>query len=459
LKFAITFTASGFDKVYNHVIRDGQEEAAFLLCGVAETPRLTNILVREVIPVPNSAFIAKSSAFLSIKPEFMMPIIKNARVSNLSIVSVHSHPFSQGSTSFSSIDDDGDDVLMPRICGRIPREPHGHIVLGRNSLDARLWKKDRYSAVPVDVVKVVGRKLQKIYPTSAPGPPASAISDTHQRQVLAIGKEAQAFIQQLIVAVVGLGGIGSQVFQQLVHLGVKRFILVDPDVVEESNSSRLVGSTTSDVESGSPKTEVMQRLAKSFDPDISTETVRDSVYTVSVARKLIEADIIFCCTDTIHSRMVVNRVAYQYLIPLVDVGLDIRASSDRITSAGGRVMVVLPDGPCLDCMGILDPQVISDEISALTGGSLPTGHYVSGQAIENPAVISLNGVVASLAATELLNLVSDLESRRVAGSYKVYRVLEGDVRLVEMKPDKHCGVCTEVLAKGDAEKLPCKVAN
>jgi len=456
LKFAITFTASDFDKMYSYVIQDGHEEAAFLLCGVAETPSFTNLLTREVIPVPDSAFISKSGAFLNIKPEFMMPLIKNARLDNLSVISVHSHPFSRCNTSFSSIDDYGDTALIPKICGRVPRQPHGHIVVGRNSLDARLWKKDQYSSVPVDEVRVVGRRLRKIYPTSSRACSFSAVSDAHQRQVLAIGEEAQKLIQELTIAVVGLGGIGSQVFQQLVHLGVKHFIVVDPDVVEETNRSRLIGSTASDVKSCVAKTELMKRIAQAFDCRIKIEAIQDSVYTLSTSRRLIEADVIFCCTDNLHSRMVLNRIVYQYLIPLIDVGLEIQAYGGIITSAGGRVMVVLPSGPCLDCVGILDARVVSDEISALTSGGLTTGHYVSGEPIENPAVISLNGVVASLAATELLNLISGLESYRTAETYKVYRVLEGDVRLVEMKAERQCGVCVEVQGKGDGGKLPCR---
>jgi len=456
LRFAVTFTANDFNRMYNHVIQDGQEEAAFLICGVAETPNFTNIVVREVIPVPDSGFIKKSGAFLTIKPEFMMPIIKQARLDNLSVISVHSHPFSSGSAGFSSIDDEGDDILMPKICSRIPQRAHGHMVVGRNSLDVRLWMKDKYSAVSVDLVKIVGRKLRKIYPTSSQTRTASTVSDTHQRQILAIGKEAQSLIQQLTIAVIGLGGIGSQVFQQLVHLGVKRFILIDPDTIEETNRSRLVGSTASDVRSGVAKIEVMQRIAEAFDPQISIEAIKDSVYNLSAARRLIEADIMFCCTDNLHSRMVVNRIAFQYLIPLVDVGLDLQASERGIEAAGGRVMVVLPEDPCLDCMGVLDAQTITDEISSLTYGNLATGQYVSGQAVESPAVISLNGVVASLGATELLNFVSGLESRRADRTYKVYRVLEGDVRLVEMKAIKQCDVCEEVKGKGDAVQLPCR---
>lgn len=458
MKAAITFTRSNFDKMYNHVIQGRDEEAAFLLCGVAETHSSTNILVREVVAVPDSAFIIKGGAFLKIDPEFMMPIIKQARLDKLSVISVHSHPFSRHNVTFSSIDYGGDAVLIPKICSRVPDRPHGHIVVGRNSLDARLWKKNAYDGVPVDEVKIVGKKFQKIYPTSSPASADSRLSEMHQRQILAVGEEAQIRIQQMKVGIVGLGGIGSQVFQQLAHLGVRYFVLIDPDVVEESNRSRLVGSKSEDAKARTPKVAIMKRIAGDIDSRIKIMAIQDSIYNLSVARTLIDVDVVFCCTDNLHSRMVLNRMAFQYLIPLIDLGIDIQASQEgKITSAGGRVMTMLPDGPCLDCMGMLDAQVISDEISSLGEGVLTTGAYVTGAEVPNPSVISLNGVVASLGVTEFLNMLTELESRRGQDTYKVYRVLDGDVRAVAMKPINQCAICKEVQAQGDAVQLPCRL--
>lgn len=51
------------------------------------------------------------------------------------------------------------------------------------------------------------------------------------RQVRALGAEGQQR-----VAIVGLGGTGSIAAQQQVHLGIRDFVLVDPDVVEETAS-------------------------------------------------------------------------------------------------------------------------------------------------------------------------------------------------------------------------------
>src|SRR5438132_32011 len=63
------------------------------------------------------------------------------------------------------------------------------------------------------------------------------------RQVRAPGPTGQARLRALRVAIVGLGGTGSQVVQQLAHLGVRSFVLIEDDRVEESNLPRLAGAT------------------------------------------------------------------------------------------------------------------------------------------------------------------------------------------------------------------------
>jgi molybdopterin-synthase adenylyltransferase len=47
-------------------------------------------------------------------------------------------------------------------------------------------------------------------------------------------------MQQTRVATVGLGGTGSLITEQLAHLGVTGFLLIDPDTVDETNLNRLV---------------------------------------------------------------------------------------------------------------------------------------------------------------------------------------------------------------------------
>src|SRR5262249_22761740 len=68
-----------------------------------------------------------------------------------------------------------------------------------------------------------------------------------------LGSDAEDKIANCRVAVIGLGGGGSHVVQQLAHIGFKRYVLYDGDIVEESNLNRLVGAKLTDVKAETPK--------------------------------------------------------------------------------------------------------------------------------------------------------------------------------------------------------------
>src|SRR4051812_39144940 len=81
-----------------------------------------------------------------------------------------------------------------------------------------------------------------------------------------LGPRAQAILAATRVTIVGLGGGGSHVAQQLAHIGVGEIRLVDPDKMEESNLNRLVGATHLDVEKKTAKVEIAKRMIAAVRP-------------------------------------------------------------------------------------------------------------------------------------------------------------------------------------------------
>src|SRR5947209_1053619 len=75
------------------------------------------------------------------------------------------------------------------------------------------------------------------------------------------------------VGIVGLGGGGSHVAQQLAHVGVGRFTVFDPDVVELSNLNRLVGATFEDALKKVPKPIVAERVVMNINPQARVSTI------------------------------------------------------------------------------------------------------------------------------------------------------------------------------------------
>src|ERR1035441_5451700 len=67
-------------------------------------------------------------------------------------------------------------------------------------------------------------------------------ANRNARQILAFGQVGQDLIEAQSVAIVGLGGLGAHVAQGLAYLGVKKYILIDDDVLTETNLNRTPGA-------------------------------------------------------------------------------------------------------------------------------------------------------------------------------------------------------------------------
>lgn len=452
----ITITAGQFHKLRAHLLRgvNADEEAAFLITGNSRTDSELNLLVREVIPVPDEFLLSKGAAGLEIDPDFISPIVKRCRIEAYSLVLTHSHPFSNEQVDFSGIDDSGEERLFPKVQKRCPSSNVAAMVFGQDSVEARIWETGTSFATAIDYVKVIGRSARKIFLRKKNF--QNSYSRIHGRQILALTEEGQSLIREAKVGIVGTGGNGSQVLQQIVHLGVQRVAVVDFDKLEESNHARVVGSVFDDISNGTLKNDIMKRLGKQINPGIEIECFNGSIYQASVALKLRDCDVIFCCTDNMLSRMVLTRLGQQYLIPIIDTGIDIQPGKDgSVHRIGGRVMIVYPDGPCLDCLGFIDHEMLQKELDSYVGYT-PNG-YITGSKHQAASVIPFNGVIASLAVAEFLNLITGYLSNVRERSFQVYDGIKGIVRRVSLTPQRKCGVCDEVRAAGDKFFLPCKL--
>lgn len=442
----IRITRRDHNVLKNHLFNgSGNEEAALLVAGSSIHGGDRELLVREVIPVPSEGLLYQGPCRLGIAPDFMMPVIKRCRCKGLSLIDVHSHPGS-GSVGFSGVDDAGDSRLLPKIQQRIPGRDHASIVMNRDSAVARLWRAGEAGPEAVDRIVVVGQPLEEICGMLAVRRELETLTP-YARQVLMFGEEGQRLLGQVTVGVVGCGGLGSMLVQQFAHLGIGGTILIDHDYVDETNISRTVGSTAADI--GLLKVEVARRHALNINPGMTVEAIPGTVLNEDTALRLLAADIIVCGTDTVASRMILNRLASQYLRPLVDCGIDIKVLPSGKAKVLGRVMTVLPDGPCLSCAGIIDPTAVADELAdtALNAG------YVQG--VPAPSVITLNGVVASLAATEVMDLVVGFKDEGCSGSHLSYCGHKGTIQSGRMRRITKCRTCREIRAAGDGYRLPC----
>src|SRR5438552_2334935 len=111
-----------------------------------------------------------------------------------------------------------------------------------------------------------------------------------------LGPDSDSVLAPCCVGLVRLGGGGSHIAQQLAHVGVGDFIVIDPDMVEDTNLNRLVGASAADVSRGTAKVDVTERLILGVNPNARVCKVRDRWQ--GRAELLRDCAAIFGCVDS-----------------------------------------------------------------------------------------------------------------------------------------------------------------
>ena len=425
---------------------DQNENAAFLLCGRSQYLDNTDLLVRDIVDVPLSGYISRLPFHLEIHPDEINKVVSMAAEMNYTIVMVHSHPGSN-EARFSRSDDAGEQRLMPVLTGLVPA-PHGSLVITPTDWSGRIWWERE--SVPMDRLLVVGPRML------TPGRQRITTSDTpsgiFERQNRVWGLQGQSTISELKVGIVGLGGTGSCVAEEIRRLGVLDLILVDPDVLEATNLSRMYGTSARSSLGQSKVSIVADHLEGLLPIRASIVSIADTVTNEATLRRLRDRDVIMCCTDTLVSRAVLNRFAYQYMIPVIDMGVRIDARGSVLQGASGRVSVTGVDVTCLRCSGHLDPDLLREELTPKDEYSrLSAEGYIRGTGDPEPQVVSLNSTAASLAVTAMIGQMTGLFE---PAPEQMYDVVSGSVFPVKAVHKINCDVCGPCGLRGMGDALP-----
>lgn len=216
--------------------------------------------------------------------------------------------------------------------------------------------------------------------------------DKHNRQSF-LGPNSEATLRSSRGVIIGLGGGGSHIGQQLAHVGVGNIFLIDPDTIdrEGTNLNRLIGGTEKDVEDETLKVEIAKRLIQSIDSRIQVHTF-DTPWQENL-QVLRGGDVVFGCIDGLMQRRDIESATRRYMIPYIDIGMDVH-KVDSHYSVSGQASLSMHGQPCMKCMGIIRDDQLAHEAA------------LYGAAGERPQVVWSNGVLASAAVGLFMQLVT-----------------------------------------------------
>jgi len=230
-----------------------------------------------------------------------------------------------------------------------------------------------------------------------------------------LGRDSDHVLDAATVGLVGLGGGGSHHAQQLAHVGIGGFVLVDPDTIGLTNTNRSVGGTLADVEAELPKVDIAARVIRGINPGARIKTLESDWRLV--LDELKDCDVILGAVDSFTGRDELEKFARRFLIPYVDVGMDVLELPDGQFLISGQVIMSMPGGPCLRCCHFITDERVQREAERY------------GAAGGRPQVVWPNGLLASTAVGIVLELLTPWHRSR---SGFVYMEYDGNRRTVSV---------------------------
>lgn len=411
------------------------EAAAFLW-----TERSGSSLVVHDVRVFDQLEMDRRADALQLDDDVQAAALAEVKREGHTLVEVHTHPGSGSSVRFSSFDLQELPSFARYVRLKMPGRGFGALVLGESGYQGLLWSDEEPRPL---TLRAVGEYLAQ--PSWLPGHEGSkAIEARYDRQLRALGPAGQRRLSYLRVGVVGLGGTGSQVVQQLAHLGVRDFCLVDDDRVDRTNLPRLAGAAWWDTYLRTRKSRVARRLIRRLGGRPRVDRYGE-LRSAGVLSALRQVDLIIGCVDNDGARLVVSELAAAHLVPYLDVGVGVETGSQP-PQIGGRVSFYLPGGPCLACADEIDFGEAAEDLEPepLRRIRLARG-YARDREIE-PALMPLNTVCVGLAMIETLAYVTGV---RPVQPFARYDALRDRVTHINVDLNPECPVCRPAYGMGD----------
>jgi len=434
MEVSLTITQRQHTTLKTHILKDGKKEtAAILLCGRRAGSARHRLVVQSVYCIPDGNFPGLSSNRATWNIETLCQQLDRAGGEDLTIVVVHSRP--DDSAICSPVEDEIDKQLLAGLQDWKESDAfHASVImLADGSMFGRYIDTEQ-QLQPLNKISLVGDTIHYWLNEEEASP------EFVTSHLQAFGEGTYAQLKNLSVAVVGCSGTGSPVIEQLARLGVGRLVLVDDDIVEVRNLNRIINSTMEDAHQRKQKVDVLADAIEQMGLGTSVERVPHNLWEPHIVEIVGQCDILFGCMDTIDGRYLLNRLATYYSMPYFDLGVRITPGEiqGEVDEVCGSVHYLQPGQSLMQRkvftmskvseagLARQDPEAYKREIK---------DGYIKGVAVERPAVVSLNTLIASLGINELL---ARIHPYRDDGDYDQVEV---SLTSMVMFSDPHHGYC------------------
>jgi molybdopterin/thiamine biosynthesis adenylyltransferase len=463
--YSLTLREEHLEVLRAHLLRpDGDEHVAYVLCSRADIrfdpwdqQAHQKFLGYTVIPVSDDQIIESTPNLVTWQTTSFLSALKKASLNDQVIAIIHNHP--SGQRQFSEQDNCNELDLLELAVKRLGPNTQilSMILLPDGTLLGRIWLHPNPNGhTNLRMIRVIGDMFRLHYQGRRDSMTAAAFD----RQALAFGQALNRDLATLRIGIIGCGGTGSAVAMLLARLGVGQIVLFDNDIVDRTNLNRLHGARQADADAMRPKVEVVARSITELGLGVRVVPIEAWVGDPGCRDALRSCDLLFGCTDDNEGRLFLNRLAFFYLIPVIDVGLAIdvsHAEIPEVKSLDGRVTVVMPPYVCLSCRGVIDHVAARDEALRRSNPAeyerRKAEAYVAGEGDPRPAVVTFTTEVATMAVNEMLHRLQGFRGPSGAVAQRVRKFHLGEDFRPGSRRTSGCRICDDpaIWGKGDID--------
>ena len=377
-----------------------EEVIGFLFCKRHQVSkqRVRYLPQTWVVPSPD-CYERQSASGLVMKQQFHQYLLDTFLAEKLDVVHIHTHA-ERGRPEFSGVDDRYESEYARFLSSHFPKKPRlisGVFDETLQHSQFRIWDRKGKSFESMNY-------SQSWFEAQDTNRNETELMFARQQ---AFGQGVQKQLGELSVALIGCGGIGAIFAELLGRLGVKKWILIDPDRLEAVNLNRLPAATQQMACQQWYKVHYVKHLIKRiYSTGSAVKAIPASIASEAAQQEVAVADLIVVATDNHSSRQVAQELALAYMRPLVCLGTHIDMQRDRPPRMFCRVTVPpLGGGWCLMCGNIINLHRAALESAASEIHHLAAKvGYLEG--INDPAVFWLNSMCASTGVGVIHGLLS-----------------------------------------------------
>ncbi len=233
--------------------------------------------------------------------------------------------------------------------------------------------------------------------------------DRYRRQIIVkeFGESSQDAISKKNVLLVGGGGLGSNVSDILVRMGIGSIDIVDFDSLNITNIHRTSIFDEDDV--GKNKSKILEEKLSKINQDVKIKSICEKISKENISALAKNADIIVDATDNMQTRYLINDYSIKNKIPWVYGG---------VHSTTGMVMGIFSKKtPCLKCLN----------------------NYFIDANKELPVLGNLPVSIASIQCTEALKIIL---GKKTSGLI-IYDIWKQDFEKLDIKKNPNCSCCSK----------------